>query len=147
MLGEDLSLVVLRNTLRGFVIPLTAGSRTMTDPVPARYRPGTRAPPAGGPRPRPAGRRGLRRASGGGTADGVMTGARPRRRHGRQGDDGGASAAAPRPRGEGGRRRRARDAHMLRGGPCSRPSVPREGGDGPSPSRESGTRSGARSRT
>lgn len=39
MLGEDLSLVVLRNTLRGRVIPLTTGERTMTDPVPARNRP------------------------------------------------------------------------------------------------------------
>lgn len=39
MLGEDLSLVMLRNTLRGLVIPLTTGDRTMTDPVPARNRP------------------------------------------------------------------------------------------------------------
>ncbi|CAL9483688.1 hypothetical protein GCM10010266_37370 [Streptomyces griseomycini] len=49
MLGEDLSLVVLRNTLRGFVIPLTAGTRTMTDPVPVRNRPEI----VRSPRPRP----------------------------------------------------------------------------------------------
>ncbi len=37
MLGEDLSLVVLRNTLRVLVIPFTAGDA----PVPSRYLPGT----------------------------------------------------------------------------------------------------------
>ncbi|CAL9481357.1 hypothetical protein SUDANB176_03054 [Streptomyces sp. enrichment culture] len=54
MLGEDLSLVVLRNTLRGFVIPLIAGTRTMTDPVPARNRPEiTRSPRPAAARPPP----------------------------------------------------------------------------------------------
>lgn len=38
MLGEDLSLVMLRNTLRGAVIPLTRRDTTMTDPVPVRNR-------------------------------------------------------------------------------------------------------------
>ena len=38
MLGEDLSLFMLRNTLRGPVIPLTTEERTMTDPVPPRNR-------------------------------------------------------------------------------------------------------------
>ncbi|GGV49918.1 hypothetical protein GCM10010293_60680 [Streptomyces griseoflavus] len=38
MLGEDLSLVMLRNTLRGAVIPLTRRDATMTDPVPVRNR-------------------------------------------------------------------------------------------------------------
>src|SRR5688500_16298409 len=41
MLGEDLSLVVLRNTLRGSLIPHTAGERTMTDPAPSRHPPAT----------------------------------------------------------------------------------------------------------
>lgn len=39
MLGEDLSLVVLPNTLRGRVIPFTVRHRTMTDPVPPRNLP------------------------------------------------------------------------------------------------------------
>ncbi len=38
MLGEDLSLVLLPNTLRGCVIPLIRRDATMTDPVPARNR-------------------------------------------------------------------------------------------------------------
>lgn len=54
MLGEDLSLVVLRNTLRGLVIPLTTGHRTMTDPVPVRNRPEI----IRSPRPRPPSLRG-----------------------------------------------------------------------------------------
>jgi hypothetical protein len=52
MLGEDLSLVVLRNTLRGSVIPFTAWEPTVTAPAPARYPPG-----AAGTRPQPAGER------------------------------------------------------------------------------------------
>jgi hypothetical protein len=63
MLGEDLSLVVLRNTLRGFLIPPIAGHRTMTDPVPVRNRPEI----IRSPRPRP---RGGHHVAGGRTGNG-----------------------------------------------------------------------------
>ncbi|CAL9529042.1 hypothetical protein SUDANB132_03994 [Streptomyces sp. enrichment culture] len=70
MLGEDLSLVLLRNTLRGPVIPFTTRDGTMTDPVPARNRTEIIRPGGGGSRRRPragsvpAAREGVRRSAG-----------------------------------------------------------------------------------
>jgi hypothetical protein len=66
MLGEDLSLVVLRNTLRGRVIPFTLSTRTMTGPVPARYPSGTRGG-SGHPTGRPHGDPGPGAGPGSGT--------------------------------------------------------------------------------
>ncbi len=87
MLGEDLSLVMLRNTLRGAVIPLTRRDATMTDPVPVRNRTEINhsaegaAPGAGGartgpscprpPRPPPCAARRRAAARGGARRSGV----------------------------------------------------------------------------